>query len=394
MIDILIIGAGPSGSLCGYLLAKAGFAVTIVEKRAFPRRKLCGGGISYKACQALDGIIDLGLLKGKALAGSYLCYRAEHLTYVGQKETSYSIDRAEFDAALLRAAQSSGADLVMPAEVVDIDESASEVTVTLRDGKFLNAAFVVLAEGANGRLHEKLGYAGKRDWTMALEVDLTPPRPVQSFETNTLFDFGSIPRGYGWIFPKAGYLNVGAYFYRSKKIDRDQEKSLERFVRQFSWSDSANIGPVKGYPVPYLVDLQRFNSARTLLVGDSAGAVENFFGEGIYYGLASSRLAAEVITDTIHRHASLDRYTALLKSQILTQLKFSRITARLFYERQRFGYYTMLRSRLLNRFYAGLINGKITQKQCYFYTLLSLPFSPFTGRLPERDPHEIGLRQV
>ncbi|CAB1058516.1 hypothetical protein D1BOALGB6SA_3272 [Olavius sp. associated proteobacterium Delta 1] len=70
-----------------------------------------------------------------------------------------------------------------------------------------------------------------------------------------------------------------------------------------------------------------YNTKRTLLIGDAAGAVENFYGEGLYYGLSSSKLAAEILIDTINNNSSFDKYTKLLKSEILIQTKFSRINS-------------------------------------------------------------------
>ena len=127
------------------------------------------------------------------------------------------------------------------------------------------------------------------------------------------------------------------------------------------------------------------------MIGDAAGAVENFYGEGLYYGLSSSKLAAEILIDTINNNSSFDKYTKLLKSEILIQTKFSRINSNLFYNNQRFGYHKMVRNKLINYFYAELINGRITQRQCYFYTLGILPISMFAPKLKDKPFEEIGL---
>lgn len=391
MYDITVVGAGPAGSFCAYLLAKKGFHVALIEKKPFPRKKLCGGGVSYKAVKLLDTVVDMTKLKGKALSGSYLSYKNEHLTHVGQNITSYSIEREEFDNELLKAAKDAGVDVIIPHTVVGLEENNHEALVKLEDDREVKSNFLVLAEGINGKLFEKIGYSGNRDITMALEIDVTPKEYPHNFNNNTLFDFGAIPKGYAWIFPKDGYLNVGAYYYHSRNIDRLQERALECFVNQFSWAKEAEIGKIHGHALPYSIDYSSYNTNRTLLIGDSAGAVENFYGEGLYYGLQSSRLAAEEITNAIHNNASLDNFTKRLKSEILVQVKFSRITAHLFYPRQKFGYYKMVRNKLMNYYYAELIHGKISQRKCYFYTMASLPLSVFSGKLLDHDFEEVGL---
>ena len=55
--DAIVIGAGPAGSTAAYLLAKKGFKVLILDKKAFPRDKLCGGLITWKTVKVLENII-------------------------------------------------------------------------------------------------------------------------------------------------------------------------------------------------------------------------------------------------------------------------------------------------------------------------------------------------
>lgn len=390
MYDVIIVGAGPSGSMCAYLLAKD-FNVVLIEKSNFPRRKLCGGGVSYKAARLLDGIIDLKKLNGKSLTGSYLCFKNQHLTYVSQDIASYSVDRSEFDRELLLAAKKAGAEIIMPNKVVEIEEADNAVKVTLIDGTELKCKFLVIAEGVNGKLFESAGYFGLRDTTMALEADVVPKNYPAYFDKNALFDFGAIPEGYAWIFPKKDYLNIGAYYYNSKSIDRSQIRALDRFIKQFSWSEDVEIIDIKGHALPRSIDFAAYNTNRTLLAGDSAGTVENFYGEGIYYGLRSSQIAAEEITKAIRNNRSLNNYTKRLKSEILIQVKFSKRTAELFYTRQKFGYYNMVRNKLMNHYYAELINGKISQRKCFCLTIVFLPISIFAKKLQNSNFGEIGL---
>lgn len=390
MYDVIIAGAGPAGSMCAYLLAKD-FNVVLIEKSNFPRKKLCGGGISDKAVRFLDGIVDLKKLNGKSISGSYLCFKNQHLTYVSQDITSYSIDRSEFDNELLSAAKNAGAEIIMPCKAEKIEENNRTVKVTLTDGKELTGKFLVIAEGVNGKLFESAGYSGTREMTMALEADLVPKYYPENFNNNALFDFGAIPEGYAWIFPKKDYLNTGAYYYKSKSIGRSQISALESFIRQFSWSESVEIINIKGHAIPRTIDYTAYNTNRTLLVGDSAGTAENIFGEGISYGLKSSQLAAEEINNAIRNNGSLDNYSKRLKSEILVQVKYSKKTAEFFYTRQKFGYYNLVQNKLMNRYFAELIHGNISQRKCFYLTMASLPISVFAKKLQKRDFEEIGL---
>ena len=97
----------------------------------------------------------------------------------------------------------------MPAEVMQVQEKTSKVTVTLKDGNQIESEFLILAEGITGKLYKQIGYSGKREWTMALEVDVFPKTFPKVFSNNVLFDFGVIEKGYGWIFPKDDRINMG-----------------------------------------------------------------------------------------------------------------------------------------------------------------------------------------
>lgn len=388
MYQVLCIGAGPSGSLSAYLLAKAGIKVAIIDKEVFPRTKLCGGGLSNKAYKMLEGIIDLSEVKGRSISGSYLCYKTEHLCHVSQNVETYSIQRNAFDNALLNCARDAGSDVFSPQRVIKINETSSKVSVTLKSGDRVDSEFVILAEGITGRLHKQIGYSGKREWTMALEVDVFPNKFPRMFNNNILLDFGFFSKGYGWIFPKDDRMNMGSYYFNSPRIGRAQITALEAFVRAFRWANEGKIGKIKAYPLPYRIDYGTYNSNRTILVGDASGAVENFFGEGLYYGFLTSKLAAAILIECFN-NGSIDSYSKRFKAEILPQIKVSRVTAKLFYNHQHFGYFNMVRNTLMNIFYAKLIHGEMTHREVLYCTMLALPLRFFLPNLRRRTFDEI-----
>jgi len=392
MYDVIIIGAGPAGSFCGYHLARAGMHVLIAEKSLFPRNKLCGGGISVKAAQLLNGVINFENLPGSPIRGSYLSYQNLHLTYTGHESPSYSVNRTEFDHAILQAAQRAGCVVAMPADVVRVQERSNFLVVRTRTGNIFQCRFVVFAEGINGRLHQQVGYRGRREITMALEVDIAPEYVPDGLCQSTLFDFGTIPGGYAWIFPKNGFFNVGAYWHRSPGIETSQLEAFETFIGRFDWARSGErLSRVKGYPIPYRINYPFYHTSRTLLIGDTVGAVENFYGEGIYYGFLTGLYAANALRRAIKYRIPLREYTRDIRSKIQSQLRYSRLTATGFYAAQRFGYEKMVRNKLMNSIYANLIHGSISQRRAFFTTLALFPISPFTGDLRDSELAEVGL---
>jgi geranylgeranyl reductase family protein len=391
MYDVMVVGGGPAGSFAAYLLARAGLHVALAEKEQFPREKTCGGGLPDKTRRLLEGVIDPRKLPGRRITGAYLAYRNEHLVHVSSDATCYSVDRSELDMALLGAAEREGCRVYMPATAKTVVEEKDRVTVHLEGGEELTGRYLVFAEGASGRLHRQVGYAGERQTTTALQVDVFPEEVPEGLRSNTLFDFGSIPHGYAWIFPKTDRLNVGAYFRSAGHIGEREKNQLKDFLRLFDWTSSATLGKIKSCPLPYRIDYHTYNTKRTLLVGDTAGAVDSFYGEGLYYGLRSSTFGAEVIVKALDTGASLDEYTHLLRCKILRQIDYSRLLGRFFYRHKRFGYYRIARNRLLNPLYAQLIHGGTTHRKCCLRVAFVAPVIVLTGSHPRRNLSEVGL---
>jgi geranylgeranyl reductase family protein len=391
MYDAAIVGAGPSGSICAYRLAKAGFKVLIADKKKFPRAKLCGGGLAYKTTQLLKEVINFDDISPKHITGSYFSFRNDDLVFWANDTSGFIVQRDVLDNAILQSAVRAGCDAETPAEIEEVTESDSHVTLRSGDRKSFEARYLVIAEGVNGRLHTTLGYKGRRETTMALEIDIAPSYIPEGLKNNMLLDFGSIPGGYAWIFPNNNNFNVGAYWCKSGTINDEQRRSLERFAEQFDWSVNGQKSRMKGYPLPYKIDYEHYNTARTMLVGDCAGTVENLFGEGIYYGLTSGLLASDVLKKALTQNLSLNTYSEKMKRELLKQIGYSRFIARHFYAHPNFGYKRMVRNKLINSLFTRLIHGSSVHSSVLFCTLLLFPFSVFSDELKSSPFGDVGL---
>ena len=131
--DVVVVGAGPAGSACGYWLAEAGWDVVVVEKKQFPREKTCGDGLTPRGVRQLA---DMGL-EG-ALAGSH---RYTGLRAVGFGRTmemrwpqhpnfpdyGYIITRHDLDGLVAARAEAAGATVLQGTEVVAplVDDSVA-----------------------------------------------------------------------------------------------------------------------------------------------------------------------------------------------------------------------------------------------------------------------------
>src|SRR5688500_4569949 len=105
--DVLIVGAGPAGSFLGYLLARDGFKVTIIDKATFPRDKVCGGGISNKTIELLP--FDISPVVQRRVRGAFLTYQNRETVIKDLDERGgAAVLRSEFDHFLLQQAIGAG----------------------------------------------------------------------------------------------------------------------------------------------------------------------------------------------------------------------------------------------------------------------------------------------
>jgi len=313
--DVVIVGAGPSGSTTAYYLAKQGFNVLLLDKFNFPRDKTCGDGLTPRALHILD---DMGLLDTLFQVG-YRSYKLELISTKGvaasallpKKENMCDyllvVPRLILDNIILERALTSGAHFQAPIRVTGIEQENNSILVKGEQGAktiTFRARMVVYATGANTKLLLTTGLL-KKIPQMVLAV-----RTYYDGLTSTLdavqcrFDNIPLP-GYGWIFPvSATSINVGVGFFRigmaSRWLPKTAHGAFEAFIQspplQSLLDGSRQTGPIKGFPIR--VDFARSPTygERTMIIGEAAGLVNPITGEGIDYGMESGKLAAEHLT--------------------------------------------------------------------------------------------------
>jgi menaquinone-9 beta-reductase len=333
--DVVVVGAGPSGSSCAYWLADAGWDVVVVEKKTLPREKTCGDGLTPRAVRQLA---DMGLEPLVAAAG----HRYEGLRAVGfgrEMELAwpehphfpaygYTITRFDLDAVVADHARQRGARVVFGAEAIAPFEGVPPLRegrlgaaagVTVRDtatgrSADVRARYLVVADGANSRLGRSLGSARRRDWPMgmALRGYWTSPRHDDAYIESHI-DIrdanGDVVPGYGWIFPLGdGRVNVGVGLLSTDRTWKGVNTSrlMEAFLAQAapSWelSESTCLGPATGGKLPMGLSVGPCIGDNVVVTGDAAGAINPFNGEGIAYGYETGRLAAASVGAALRAH--------------------------------------------------------------------------------------------
>ena len=277
-VDAVVIGAGPAGAAAACRLAEAGASVLLLDRARFPRDKPCGGGLTGRAVREapcdLSPVVEERVVEVELRVGRGVRVRRspEPLVLMTQ--------RRNLDRYLAEQAVECGAEFRDGVRV----ERLEGTTVTA-GGERIRAEVVLDATGANGGVG--LGAAGI-EHGVALEGNA--PYPDERFHGRAVLEFGSVPGGYGWIFPKGDHVNVGVGGWRSE--GPRLRAHLARLCAA-NGIDRESLRDVRGHRLPMRRGISGLARARVAAIGDAAGLVDPLSGDGIYEAFLSARLAAD-----------------------------------------------------------------------------------------------------
>jgi len=317
--DVLVIGGGPSGAAAGYWLADRGHRVLIVEKKRFPREKTCGDGLTPRAVRQLH---DMGLAEplsefqrfdGLRSIGHGVTLELAWPEHTDFPSYGYVVRRRDLDEMVAARAVKAGATLWPAAEAlapVVEDGVVAGATVRRHDTgavESVRARYVVVADGANSRFGRALGTARDRTYPlgMAIRGYFTSPRhddPWIESHLDIRDKAGNHLPGYGWIFPVGdGTVNVGvgllSTFRDWKSVNTSRLMEAFCATAPESWGispETATCAPTGGR-LPTGSSVEPRVGPTFVVVGDAAGSVNPFNGEGISVAYETGRLAADAV---------------------------------------------------------------------------------------------------
>ena len=325
--DCIIVGSGPAGSSLAASLAMDGIDVLVLEKAALPRYKVCGGGVTKRALLKMP--VDISSVLRDAIDTFDLSFNGNNGKQFKYKNPIvYSVMRDELDFLLANHAVNNGAKLITKTVVQRVKEMADQVIVTTNNEEY-NARYVIGADGVNSLVARQSGLVTKRRTAAAFECEIfTDEKTLEKYRHCIAIDYGIVPFGYGWIFPKGDHLSVGIGSYQySHKQSMSQ---LERYIGLNQLN--AKSVKIKGSFLSAGGMQDQVQTSRIALVGDAAGLVEPFGGEGIYYALWSSELLAARLKETfLGEKESFVRYQADVDDLILPEMQLIDRISNLFY---------------------------------------------------------------
>lgn len=335
-VDVAVVGGGPSGSAAAYFLASRGHSVLVCEKKAFPREKTCGDGLTPRAVKELERMgLGRELARWERVKGLrvHAAGRSLELPFPELDDfCSYGLvkPRKDLDETVLGNAEAAGAKVLQHTEVKEpiFDKGVCSGFIAARDGdtEEVKAKWVVCGEGAATKFSRSLGRVRDVDYPMGLAIRQYFRSPMEHsgwFEAYLDLRSGrdSLP-GYGWLFPVGdGTVNAGVGLlstfggWRDVNLHALQDKFISSLPVEWGVSSSTVCSKPRAGRLFMGASVWPPHGPGFVLVGDAAGMINPCNGEGIAYGYETGRIAARHIDEALTSGSSpsLEGYTEELQ---------------------------------------------------------------------------------
>ncbi len=311
MLDVAVIGGGPTGCFLACRLASAGWEVAIFEEH--PR-------IGYPWCCAgivgIRGMEEIGIRPKRSLIleelrGAVLHFpTGERAELWAPEPQAWVLDRPRFDQQIADLAVNAGAQLNLRSRCRKVRRGEIEV-----NGSCRRARVIVGADGPNSLVGRRSGLVKGRRFMNFAQVEVR----AEVTEGVAEVFLGSPPGFFSWLVPAGDRARVGLGSYDNPF------SHLERFLSKLH-----RMGRIRGScgkPCADIIPLDSPHLVRNgiLLVGDAAAQVKPITKGGLYIGLSCSQLAASSINDFLERGSPLDSYQEEVRRRFGSEFRWGRV---------------------------------------------------------------------
>jgi geranylgeranyl reductase family protein len=383
--DAIVAGAGPAGATAARRLALAGKSVLLLDRARFPRPKACGAGLTGNVGARLDFAIDA--IVETRVRRTLCVFREKNRILMEPNNLDVAMVRREpFDALLVQKAVEAGAILREETPVRGVTPRGDHLTVRTDRGDF-EARVVIGAEGAISPTGRAAGLRVKSPLGIAMdaEIDLAPGLQDEAALSTAVFDFGVVPRGYGWVFPKRDAFSVGVGTIDARFPEA--RRHLDLLIGRNPVLGNRRALRIRSAAIPFWTGHELLARDRVFLAGDAAGLVDPLSGEGISYAIRSGIEAARFAAERLDGVATAERgYDEEIERSMARGFRLAHRLANLFFAHPTLCFALGVRSRRINDLFARLIAGEIDYIALHDAMARSWPgrtyrlIKPFLGR--------------
>lgn len=348
LYDAIVVGGGPGGTAAASFLGLKGKKVLLLEKETWPRDKTCGDALSGKSVEIL---IELGLAEQLEKSDHAV---VNGLTFSSPNGTLVRIpfNATEKDISKGYVSRRMVSDYIMwqsAAKHCDAQDGMSVTAVVRDNGRIVG----VKAKGKDGAEHEFRGKiiigADGVSSIVAREIrgaDVDPDHTCIAYrayysgitgmdQSLEIHFVKSCMPGYFWIFPlENGLANVGVGMLMTdmKKGNVNLQKAMldaiaENPLFKDRFANAKLVSPIKAWSLPFGSKRRKVHDDNVMLVGDAAGLVDPFSGEGQGNALLSGKLAALAAVEALDSNdtsaAFLARYDERLWKAVWNEMQTS-----------------------------------------------------------------------
>lgn len=295
--DVIVVGAGPAGSIAAKTTAEAGLKTILLEKRqeiGTPVRCAEATGTRQEIGKFIP--IDDSWINADIAAGRFIS-PSGHEMYKNAGHVGIMLERKIFDRALAEQAGDFGSEIQCRAAVVGLTENGVKVSSFGKEYE-ITGRYIIASDGVESQVAR---FAGIKNTMKLKDIHSCIQYLVRDIEIDEdcidIYVGNKVsPGGYVWVFPKGKRMaNVGLGICTNKSKNKNAKAYLDEFMEKY-FPKGKIVGMVLG-AVPGSSYVKQLVKDNILFVGDAARQVNPLTGGGIFFALEAGRISGEVIAE-------------------------------------------------------------------------------------------------
>ncbi|MFZ7137366.1 MAG: geranylgeranyl reductase family protein [archaeon] len=317
--DIVVVGAGPCGSVSAYTAAKLGTKVLVCEEHnQIGKPNHCAGHLSISSLQKLALKFPSDIIENKIMGAKFCSPSGNQFSLRCKSPVTYVLDREKFDKHLAEQAMNAGAEYRFSSRVKSLLSDSGYVKgVVLKNGEKIKSKIVVDTEGCSSSVLKQSGLKGVSSSSVVrgiqVEVDL-----VENVGTDMVeLYLGSkvAPDFFAWIIPKTdGTAKVGLATSRG-----NPQLYLKNLMQKHPVASKklkhSKIIRLAVHPIPLAGPIQKTYSNGFLTAGDAASQVKATTGGGVVFGATCAKISGEVAAKAVQCNNFSEDFLSIYEKQ-------------------------------------------------------------------------------